>query len=179
MRVIPKGQRCKRQVDHEISMVAQTHHLVGAIYRAKNRAEVARNPEEAKLKSARALQLLERYYYFIVFNAYCRESAKTMLSAKKGASVSSSPSSSSSSSPSSSSSASSGGSSVFLQTFAKWLQDRGELQTILDRHGSVSSEEALKQLAPVELEKASSVVANRKGDVLGPGAILKSDHFPG
>jgi len=173
MRVIAKGQRCKRQVDNEISKVAQTHHLVGAIHRAKHASEAARNDEEGKLKAARALHLLERYFYFIVFNAYCRDSAALLLDSRKICAASSA------SDPDGPPSPACSVEHMFHKSFADWLKDRGELGTILEHMQSDSSEDALKQLAPVELETASSVVANRRGDVLGPGTILKSDHFPG
>ena len=158
LRVIANGLECQQRVDETIETCALKLNLQTAISQCREEAEkyseIKFGEEGFKRKRAikRGLECLKRYFFLIAFESYLFHIRKTPKP------------------------------DTVNDTFGDYFYQHKEFQTMLDEITNMQ----LEALIPMKVEPPTSenteficIVNFRRGSVLGPQTILKSDHFPG
>ncbi|PRP83694.1 hypothetical protein PROFUN_03849 [Planoprotostelium fungivorum] len=150
IRVIPEGQKRRTEVDAVIDACGETYNLRGKIDEMREKYERSRTPEEVTYFRKVLLHFVSRYVYIIIINSYLSQ---------------------------------------------QWMEERTEIELFMEEFHS-DAEKSIRILKDVDAfdpsvhivtdnwatpskEFVSKVVSSRRGDVLDPSTIMKSDHFPG
>ena len=151
LRVLPKGLEVKRRVDHAIDRCSQIVHLRDSIEEARLAAEDIEDVEARESKVAGGLQNLRRYFELMIFGAYLASTTPSIpVSLSFDRFVSQQP---------------------VLQTLAKDF-DKEPMAVITPLQSGTK-----EGLASENEEQ--DVISNRRGSILSPFTMLKSDFFPG
>jgi protein-tyrosine phosphatase len=144
IRLIPRGQSIKAQVDAMLDSLSHIAHLRHDIFVMKVRAETAGTEQLARVYRERCRSSLERYFMLIAFNAFLNLSSPP---------------------PSS---------------FSEWLGEQREFEMLRRKFSDAELiDEAIEYWEPNAAADtpADVLVAQRSGDMLTAGSVVKIDHF--
>eukprot|EP01117_Protostelium_nocturnum_P009692 TRINITY_DN3462_c0_g1_i2.p1 TRINITY_DN3462_c0_g1~~TRINITY_DN3462_c0_g1_i2.p1 ORF type:complete len:1393 (-),score=653.00 TRINITY_DN3462_c0_g1_i2:1091-5044(-) len=167
MRVLSDGQERRMQVDQAIDECGQIYNLREKIDEMKDNYEQSRTPEEVQWRCKTLLHFIERYVLLVLVNSYLSDESSSLQNQKK---------------PS--------------KPFREWLDERPEIEMILEEmradpkkatrilkdigaNDPTSVGLRLNELDNPSEEAIKAIIRGRRGDVLDPSTVLKSDHFPG
>eukprot|EP00963_Diacronema_lutheri_P007046 scaffold625_cov324-Pavlova_lutheri.AAC.80 len=158
LRVLDSGNEGKLMLDAVIDACDAMQNLRESILNYRSSILTARGEDRRNLALGRTLEYLQRYYVLVAFSSYVLSSQYKKLS------------------------------------FEEWMQSRPELYSVLQRmlRRNPSAALSLHEVSTTTVEQSSPDMGHemmedgmdgtdtaRTGAVLGPGTILKEDHFPG